>query len=359
MCACLSTLKAFEERLKDFSPQHFQDRSNAVLERLPDGIWMRNAVRAQCRDIRQRLAEILQASYRSPIPLGTPGKESEAHLKGPTQSVISTSLRENEADPQTNPVDGHMKTTNSYDNETVTHFKPVRSNTSSNCDPIMTENTHKESAPTELQGQLKEEGRNQHFHQSQGEVSSLHNGPIKKLTRRLRIYSHSDSDLRKSGHVNKYERLPHYKALVRSHSEGSCSRSTTYDSMSKSNAVIKHVHKKTSADSCQERIIGSDRASWDEQSSHHDSICSSQSDVHEKFSCDTKSDDISAATHPENPESVRILENSSTVLWVTLNNIPDNIILMRVMRRSREGTDHSFVHNIISATFVLHPSSSS
>ncbi|XDV36498.1 hypothetical protein PO909_006262, partial [Leuciscus waleckii] len=316
MCACLSTLKAFEERLKDFSPQHFQDRSTALLERLPDGIWMWNAVRAQCRDVRQRLAEILQASYRSQTPPGTPGKESEAHLKGPTRSVISTSLRENEGDPQTNPVGGHMKTRNSYDNETVTHFEPVRRNTSSNCDPIMSENTHKDSAPTELQGQLKEEGGNQHFHQSEGEVSSSHNGPIKKLSRRPRIYSHSDSDLRKSGHVNKHERSPHYEALVRSHSESSCSRSTSYDSVSKSNAAIKHVREKTSADSCQERIrvTGSDRASWDEQSSHHDSICSSQSDIQEKFSSDTKSDDISAATHSDNPESVRILDNSSTVL---------------------------------------------
>lgn len=348
ICACLSTLKAFEERFKDFSPQHFQDKSSALLERHPDGIWMWNAVWAQCRDIRQRLTEILHASYRNQAPLGTPQKESaasrqdEAHLKGPTQSVISTSLGENESDPQTNPVGSHMKTQNSHDNETVTRFQPVRRDTSSvgpHCDPIMTENTDKESAPIELQGQsfqLKEKGRSQHFHQSDSNVSTLHYGPMKKLRKHPRIFSHSDSDLRKSGQVNKQ----HYKALVRSQSEGSGLRSTSYHiSMSKTNAAIKdkvHVHKQTSAASCPESflVIDSDRGSWDEQSSrlsHHDSFCSSasglsQSDINEKFSSDTKSDDstlISPVTRSDNSvqmqdtsvcRPVRMLDNSSTVL---------------------------------------------
>ncbi|KAL0190204.1 hypothetical protein M9458_012902, partial [Cirrhinus mrigala] len=160
MCACLSTLKSFEERFKDFSPQHFQDKSSALLERHPNGIWMWNAVWAQCRDIRQRLTEILQASYTNQNPLGSPKKDSgaakreEAHLKGPTQSVITTGLGENEGDPQTNLAVGHTETQNSPagqgDNEMVTHFdlqcEPVRTetSTSSNSDLIMTENTHKE-----------------------------------------------------------------------------------------------------------------------------------------------------------------------------------------------------------------------
>lgn len=348
ICACLSTLKAFEERFKDFSPQHFQDKSSTLLKRHPDGIWMWNAVWAQCRDIRQRLREILHASHRNQMPLGTPQKESavsrqdEAHLKGPTQSLISTSLRENEGDPQTNPVGGQMKSRNSRDNETVTHFEPVRRDTSSvapNCDPIMTENTHKESAQIELQGQsfqLKEEGRSQHLQQSEGNVSIL----MKKLRKCPRIYSHSDSDLRKSGQVNKHDCFPRCKALVRTHSEGSCLRSTSYHvSMSKTNAAIKnkvHVHKQTSAASCPESflVVDSDRGSWDEQSSrlsHHNSFCSStsgqsQSDINEKFSSDTKSDDstlTSAATRSNNPvrtqdesvcRPVRMLDNSSTVL---------------------------------------------
>ncbi|XP_067230307.1 quattro isoform X6 [Chanodichthys erythropterus] len=351
-CACLSTLKSFEERFKDFSPQHFQDKSSALLERHPDGIWMWNAVWAQCRDIRQRLTEILHASYRNQKPLGTPQKESaasrqeEAHLKGPTQRVISTSLGENESDPQTNPVGSHMKTRNSHDNETVMHFQPLRRDTSSvvpHCDLIMTGNTDKESAPIELPGQsvqLKEEGRSQHFHQSDSNVSTLHYGPMKKLRKYPRIYSHSDSDLRKSGQVNKHDCFPRYKALVRSHSEGSGLRSTSYNvSMSKTNAAIKgkvHVHKQTSATSCPESflVIDSDRGSWDEQSSrlsHHDSFCSStsglsQSDINEKFSSDTKSDDstlISPATHSDNSvqtqdasicRPVYVLDNNSTVL---------------------------------------------
>lgn len=335
ICACLSTLKAFEERFKDFSPQHFQDKSSALLERHPDGIWMWNAVRAQCRDITQRLTEILHASYRNQKPLGMPQKESaasrqdEAHLKGPTQRVISTSLGENESDPQTNPVGGHMNTRNSHDNETVTHFQPVSRDTSSVAPHC--ENAYKESAPIDLQGQsfqLKEEGRSQHFHQ------------MKKLRKCPRIYSHSDSDLRRSGQVNKHDCFPHYKALVRSHSEGSCLRSTSYHvSMSKTNAAIKdkvHVHKQTSAASCPESflVIDSDRGSWDEQNSrlsHHDSFCSSasglsQSDINEKFSSDTKSDDstlMSPATRSDIPvqmqdasvgRPVHMLDNSSTVL---------------------------------------------
>ncbi|XP_016334276.1 uncharacterized protein LOC107682599, partial [Sinocyclocheilus anshuiensis] len=247
VCTCLSTLQAFEERFKDFSPQHFQDKSSALLERHPKGIWMWNAVWAQCRDIRQRLTEILQASYRNQMPLGSQQKDSvaakrdEAHLKGPTLSVITTSLGENEGDPRTNPAGGHTETQNSHagqgDNETVTHFdlhcEPVRreASPSSNSDPIMTENMHEELHVQGLQQsfQLKEEGRSQ----SEGKVSTSHNG--------RRMYSHSDSDLRKSGRLNEFSRSPHYKALVCSRSEGSCLRFTNYHvSMWKTNAAVKH-----------------------------------------------------------------------------------------------------------------------
>ncbi|XP_042613505.1 uncharacterized protein LOC109093786 [Cyprinus carpio] len=294
MCVCLSTLHAFEERFKDFSHQHFQDKSSALLERHPDGIWMWNAVWAQCRDIRQRLTEILQASYRNQKPLGSPQKDSvaakrdEAHLKAPTLSVITTSLGENEADPQTNPAGGHTETQNSQaghgDNETVTHFdlhcEPVTRETSpsSNSDPTMTENMGLQHS-----FKLKEEGRRQ----SEGKVSTSHNG--------RRMYSHSDSDLRKSGRVNELNRSPHYKALVRSRSEGSCLRLTNdHVSMWKPNAAVKHKVQ-TRAASCQES--DSSRASWDGQScklSHQDSFCSSssglsQADVNET-STDTRSD---------------------------------------------------------------------
>ncbi|KAI2663200.1 Pleckstrin homology domain-containing family G member 4B [Labeo rohita] len=326
MCACLSTLKAFEERFKDFSPQHFQDKSSALLERHPDGIWMWNAVWAQCRDIRQRLTEILQASYRNQKPLGLPQKDSgaakpeEAHLKGPTQSVITTGLGENEGDPQTNLAGGHTETQNSPagqgDNETVMHFdlrcEPVRTetSTSSNSDLIMTENTHKE---LHVQGpqqpfKLREEGRSEHFHQSTSKVSTSHNSPATKLRKCRRIYSHSDSDLRKSGRVSEFNCSPHYKALVRSRSEGSCLQSINYQ-VSIGKTAVKH---KVQTCAASRRESDSSRASWDEQSSklsHQDSFCSStsglsQSDVSEKFSSDTKSDDhtlISPAAQSESP----------------------------------------------------------
>ncbi len=343
VCACLSTLKAFEERFKDFSPQHFQDKSSALLERHPDGIWMWNAVWAQCRDIRQRLTEILQASYRNQTPLGSPQKDSaaEACLKGPTLSVITTSLGLNEGDPQTNPAGGRTETRNSLvgqgDNETMTHFhlhcEPVRRETSpsSNSDPIMTQNTHEE---LHLQQSFKpkEEGRGQHFHQSRSKVSTSHNGPTTQLRKCLHIYSHSDSDLRKSGRVTEVNHSPHYTALVRSQSEGSCLPITNYHVSIRKTAVKHKVQ--TCASSGQES--DSSRASWDGQSSklsYQDSFCSSasglsQSDVNEKFSSDTKSDEqslISPATRSDTPvqtqdESVcrpeRMLDHSSTVLWV-------------------------------------------
>uniref|UniRef100_A0A672KMR4 Uncharacterized LOC107554860 n=1 Tax=Sinocyclocheilus grahami TaxID=75366 RepID=A0A672KMR4_SINGR len=338
VCACLSTLQAFEERFKDFSPQHFQDKSSALLERHPKGIWMWNAVWAQCRDIRQRLTEILQASYRNQTPLGSPQKDSvaakrdEAHLKDPTLSVITTSLGENEGDPQTNPAGGHTETRNSHagqgDNETVTHFdlhcEPVRreASPSSNSDPIMTENMHEELHVQGLQQsfQLKEEGRRQ----SEGKVSTSHNG--------RRMYSHSDSDLRKSGRLNEFSRSPHYKALVHSRSEGSCLRFTNYHvSVWKTNAAVKHKVQ-TCAASRQES--DSSRASWDGQSSklsHQDSFCSSasglsQGDINEAFSSDTGSDHqalISPATQSvilvrTQDESIcrpdRMLDHSYTVL---------------------------------------------
>ncbi|XP_016424422.1 uncharacterized protein KIAA1755-like [Sinocyclocheilus rhinocerous] len=328
VCVCLSTLKAFEERFKDFSPQHFQDKSSALLERHPDGIWMWNAVWAQCRDIRQRLTEILQASYRNQTPLGSPQKDSAAaRLKGPTLSVITTSLGENE---QTNPAGGRTETRNSLvgqgDNETVTHFhlhcEPVTRETSpsSNSDPIMTQNTQKE---LNLQ-QPKEEGRGQHFHQSRSKVFTSHNGPTTQLRTCLRIYSHSDSDLRKSDRVTEVNHSPHYTALVRSRSEGSCLPITNYH-VSVCKTAVKHKVQMCAA-SGQES--DSSRASWDGQSSklsHQDSFCSSasglsQSDVNEKFSSDTKSDEqslISPATRSDLPvqtQDERMLDHSSTVL---------------------------------------------
>ncbi|XP_026070308.1 uncharacterized protein LOC113050984 isoform X1 [Carassius auratus] len=299
MCVCLSTLQAFEERFKDFSPQHFQDKSSALLERDLDGIWMLKAVWAQCRDIRQRLTEILQASSRNQKPLGSPQKNSvaakpdEAHFKGPTLSVITTSPGENKGDPQTNPAGGHTETRNSPtgqgDNETVTHFglhcEPVRTETSpsANSEPITTEELHVQGLQHSFK--LKDEGK----------VSTSH--------KCHQMYSHSDSDLRKSGRVSEFNR-PHYKALVRSHSEDSCLRFTSdHVSMWKSNAPVKHKAQ-TCAASCLES--DSSRASWDGQS-HQDSFCSSssglsQGDVSEKFSSDTGSDHqslISPATQSD------------------------------------------------------------
>uniref|UniRef100_A0A8C2GPV2 Quattro n=1 Tax=Cyprinus carpio TaxID=7962 RepID=A0A8C2GPV2_CYPCA len=302
VCVSLSTLKAFEERFKDFSPQHFQDKSSALLERHPDGIWMWNAVWAQCRDIRQRLTEILQASYRNQTPLGSPKKDSVACLKGPTLSVITTSLGENEGDPQINPAGGRTETRNGLVNETVTHFhlhcEPVTRETSlsSNSDLVMTQSTHKE---LHLQQSFKpkEEGGGQHFHQSRSKVSTSHNGPTMQLRKCLRIYSHSDSDLRKSGRVTEVNHSPHYTALVRSRSEGSCLPVANYH-VSVCKTAVKHKVQICAASS---QESNSSRASWDGQSSklsHQDSFCSSasglsQSDVNEKFSSDTKSDEQS------------------------------------------------------------------
>lgn len=337
VCAGLSTLKAFEERFKDFSPQHFQDKSSALLERHPDGIWMWNAVWAQCRDIRQRLAEILQASYRNQTPLGSPQKDSaaEACLKEPNLSVITASLGQNEGDPQTNPAGGRTETQSSLvghgDNETMTHFhlhcEPVRRETSpsSNSDPIMTQNTHEE---LHLQQSFKpkEEGRGQHFHQSRSKVSTSHNDPTIPLRKCLRIYSHSDSDLRKSGRVTEVNHSPHYTALARSRSQSSCLPITNYH-VSIRKTAVKHKVQIYAASS---QESDSSRASWDGQSSklsHQDSFCSSasglsKSDVNEKFSSDTKSDEqslISPATRSDLPvqtqdESVCMLDHSSTAL---------------------------------------------
>ncbi|XP_016115674.1 uncharacterized protein, partial [Sinocyclocheilus grahami] len=301
-----------------------EDKSSALLERHPDEIWMWNAVWAQCRDIRQRLTEILQASYSNQAPLGSPQKDSAAaRLKGPTPSVITTSLGENE---QTNPAGGRTETRNSLvgqgDNETVTHFhlhcEPVTRETSpsSNSDPIMTQNTQKE---LNLQ-QPKEEGRGQHFHQSRSKVFTSHNGPTMQLRTCLRIYSHSDSDLRKPGRVTEVNHSPHYTALVRSRSEGSCLPITNYH-VSVCKTAVKHKVQMCAA-SGQES--DSSRASWDGQSSklsHQDSFCSSasglsQSDVNEKFSSDTKSDEqslISPATRSDLPvqmQDERMLDHS-------------------------------------------------
>ncbi|XP_059353733.1 quattro isoform X1 [Carassius carassius] len=317
-CVCLSTLKAFEERFKDFSPQHFQDKSSALLERHPDGIWMWNAVWAQCRDIRQRLTEILQA-YRNQTPLGSPQKDSAAHLKGPTLSAITTSLGENEGDPQINPTGSRTETQNSLVKETVTHFhlhcEPVTRETSpsSNSDPIMTQSTHKELY-LHQSFKPKEEGGRQHFHQSRSKVSTSHKEPTMQLKKRLRIYSHSDSDLRKSGRVTEVNHSPHYTALVRSRSEGSCLPIINYH-VSVRKTAVKHKDQICAA-SGQES--DSSRASWDGQSSklsQQDSICSSASGLSQSDFSEKKSDEQSLIS-PDLPvfRPDLMLDHSSSVL---------------------------------------------
>ncbi|XP_043098511.1 quattro isoform X2 [Puntigrus tetrazona] len=299
MCACLSALKAFEERFKDFSPQHFEDKSSALLERHPDGIWMWNAVWAQCRDIRQRLSEILQASYSNQTPLGSPHKDSapETGFKGPALSVITTSL----GDPQTNPAETRNSPVGQGDNETMTHFHRHRE--SSNSDS--TQNACEELRP-QRDFRSKEEGRGQDFQQGSRKVST----------------SHSDSDLRKSDRVTEVNHWPHYTALVRSRSQGSCLPVGDHH-VSVRQTTVKHKVQ-TCAASGQER--DSRRASWDGQSSklsHQDSFCSSASGPSRS---DSKSDEqslLSAATRSDLPVQTqdgsvcrpdRLLDHSSTVL---------------------------------------------
>ncbi|XP_051562315.1 quattro isoform X2 [Myxocyprinus asiaticus] len=369
MCVSLSSLKAFEERFRDFTPQHFEEKRNALLERHPDGIWMWNAVWAQCRNIRQRLSEILHTSYRNQMPLGSPKMETkahdEAHLEGPSKSGITTNRLDMDIDPQRNPAGSQMKNQNSHDgqsdNETLMQlqFQPETRGTqankfsgSPNSDPTMSESSYKETTPTghyvhqgsskDLQQslELKEQSPPQVcLNKSSRNVSTSHNCQTAKLGKSLETYSHSDSDLRKAGRVNEHDCLPRNQTLVRSHSEGSCALSTRNRvSVSKTKANAKpvvHLNDRTSVDSCQEGfslrssspVSDSDRASWDGQSSklsHQDSFSSSasglsQSEINKKTCSDTKWDNkalISSGRSQDESTSWPVLtvDNSSTAL---------------------------------------------
>ncbi|XP_051985785.1 quattro isoform X2 [Xyrauchen texanus] len=368
MCVSLSSLKAFEERFREFTPQHFEEKSNALLERHPDGIWMWNAVWAQCRDIRQRLSEILHASYRNQMPLGSPQKETVVHdedsLEGPSMSGNTTNRLDMDIDPQRNPAGGHMKSQNIHDgqsdNEIMTQlqFQPetrgTQGNTfsgSPNSDPTMTTNSCKETTPTghyvhqgsskDLQQsfELKEQSPAQVcLNKTSHNVSTSHNCQTAKLGKCLETYSHSDSDLRKAGRVNEHDRLPRNQTLVRSHSEGSCVLSTrNHFSLSKTKANAKpvvHLNDRTSVDSCQEGfslrssspVSYSDRASWDGQSSklsHQDSFSSSASGLSQseinKTCSDTKWENKSLISPGRSQDEstsrpVLAVDNSSTVL---------------------------------------------
>ncbi|XP_051568114.1 uncharacterized protein LOC127449052 [Myxocyprinus asiaticus] len=365
MHASLSTLKAFEERFRDFTPQHFEEKSNALLKRHPDGIWMWNAVWAQCRDIRQRLSEILQASHRNETPLGSSQKETMVQDEADLEGGITTNHIDMDTDPKTYPVGGNTKNQNSHvgqsDNETLMQLqfksetRAKQGNTSSgspNSDPTMTENSDKEttlidhyvhqgpSKDLQQSCELKEQIPPQVcLNKSSRNVSTSHNSQTVKLGKCLQTYSHSDSNLGKAGRVNEHDRLPYIQTLVRSHSEGSFALSNRYHvSVSKTKANVKlmvHLNNQTSVDSCQEGfslrssspVSDLDRASWNGQRSklsHQYSFSSSasglsQSEINKKTYSDTELGN-KALTSPGRSQDesttrpVFSVDNSSTLL---------------------------------------------
>ncbi|XP_055069295.2 quattro isoform X1 [Misgurnus anguillicaudatus] len=359
-CLRMSALQAFEERFRDFSPQHFEEKSSALLERHPDGIWIWNAVRAQCRDIRQKLHEILQSSYRNQSPPISPQKEnvSDGLLAGLAQNVMTTPPEEKQGDLQTNPAGGRIENDGQSDNETVAlcniDVKPMMICTSSNSDTLLAENAYKETLPIKQQDSLegiqqslqikeqsspkvwfKEKRRLFHRRSSEGNVSTFHYGQTVTFKKCHQTYSQSDGDLGYAGRAIESDRSPCNQTPVFSSNKESCASTHC-----QANATVKpvvHLNDQTSADSCvlvpraSSPVSESDRASWDGQSSrlsHQDSFCSSASEpnrskINQKTSNDCKSM-ISSPTRSVIPIRLQDgsismpVENSSTVLKLQL-----------------------------------------
>ncbi|XP_056606963.1 quattro [Triplophysa dalaica] len=359
-CLSFSVLMAFEERFIDFSPQHFEEKREALLERHPDGIWMWNAVWAQCRDIRQRLREILQASYRNQSPPTSPQKEKVAteHANGLLESlapnVFTTSTPEKgEGEPQTNPVGDHTENRNCH-TETVTllniPFNLVQF-TLSYSETQMDEREDnlpikqhvqglQQSFPLKEQSSpkvwLKDSGRPFHRRSSEGSVSTYHTAQTAAIRNCSRMNSHSDGDLRNFGRPDDMYRLARNRSLVSSCSEGSCASTSCSVSTSKDNATVKPMTQ-TSTHSSQKDfqrvsspVSDAERASCDGQSSnlsYQDSFCSSVSqpsrsdsaEINNMFSIDTKSMISPVRTQDESISTpTSTLETNSTVLKLQL-----------------------------------------
>lgn len=359
-CLRFSVLKAFEERFRDFSAQHFEKKTEALLERHPDGICMWNAVWAQCRDIRQRLGEILQASYRNQSPPTSPQKENVATkhanglLESLAQNVITTSTPEKrEGDPQTNPDGGHTENQNCHTETLVllnVPFKPVQC-TLSNSETQVDENKDTLSIKQHVQGieslpvkeqsspkvWLKDSSRPFHRRSSEGNVSTYHKVQTAAIKKCPQINSHSDGDLRSVGRPDEIYRSARYRSLISSCSEASCASTSCSVSTKKDNSTVTPMTQ-TFTNSCQEDFLprasspvsDAESASCDGQSSnlsHQDSFCSSVSQpsrsnrakINKKFSDDIKS--MSSSTHSVIPVetqdgsiSTPTVETNSTVL---------------------------------------------
>ncbi|TRY58620.1 hypothetical protein DNTS_007619 [Danionella cerebrum] len=287
----LITLKDFQERFQHFTPQHFQNRRAALLQKLPDGVWIWTALQHQCRDIRLRLSEMLKAlevtAQKKTYEL------SEDQSKCLSGSDLQIILDEGHTDSQ-NRCGGYRN----CDNETVTYKGAI------------------------YNPNMKEHDELDRQHILEFEVHKR--SDFKQSTPRkcCRGHSHSDTDLRQSGKVNKLDYTScHRPLMVRSHSEESCSRSFGYnDYLCTTNAE----HECKVIESCPDRILveESDRGSWEgagSELSHHDSFSSnasglSQSDMNEMKSADNMSL-IPRMEHADQGESVCrpdvTLENST------------------------------------------------
>lgn len=360
-CLCFSMLKAFEERFRDFSPQRFEERREALLERHPDGIWMWNAVWAQCRDIRQRLCEILQASYKNQSPPTSPQKENVAtkhangHLESLSQNVSTTSTPEKrEGDPQTNPAGGQIENRNCHTDTVALLNVPFKPNS----ETLMDENKDtspikhhvlleglQQSLPLKEQSSpkvwLKDSSRPFHRRSSEGSVSTYHKVPTATIRKCPQMNSHSDGDLRNVGRPDEIYRSSQYRSLVSSCCEGSCASTSCSISTGKDN--VKPMTQ-TSTNFYQ-KVSDAERASCDGQSSmlsHQDSFCSSVSQpsrsnrakINKKPSNDTKS--MMSPTHSVLP--VKTQDESISTLTVETNStvLKLRLIIEELLKTERE-----------------------
>ncbi|XP_068077749.1 quattro isoform X1 [Danio rerio] len=349
MSVCWSSLHAFEQRFQHFSPQHFQDRSAALLERLPDGIWMWNAVQTQCRDIRQRLSEILQAAHThkdsqdeaqlNPVSGQTQNRAAEqgdnetlTYLQSAEGSkfeqVMTSSVHEQSASRIQQSVEcteqetRHLHETkdklhnaSSMHNESTSHAQQSVQCTVQKASMLQeTNNTsrnpsmHKDSASHIQESVQCTDQNTSHLHEPQ---AISHHPSDRKLKEHHHKHSHSDDDLRKSGRIHKFGQTAHYKVFIRSQSAESCLRGYRYNIP---------LCKTDAAASC----VGASLEGLSSELNQHDSFCSSASGFSQKCSSDCGSEDHGSGVRcsdnafTKQEESVCkpecILENTSTAL---------------------------------------------
>uniref|UniRef100_A0A4W4HNC1 DH domain-containing protein n=1 Tax=Electrophorus electricus TaxID=8005 RepID=A0A4W4HNC1_ELEEL len=312
--AQVSKLKIFEEKLRAFSPWHFEEERTKVRTMHHPGelrVW--EEALAQCQFVRQRLEEILlesdenQTSQKPPLKDAGVLRNSEAPLQASSPCKTIASWEDMATGPWEAGAASQAQSTDNNtgsDSETVScfhlHYMPGGKSRKGGCAPMVVDGLNiakncKKEFRADLSSQTQTEETQTHtpFITSssekrpsctlQNKLTESNDSPTRLIaiidndaalknalkTRKFSCKHHSDSDLRTIDLTTGGDKLPWKGTLRHSHSEGSCVSSNL-----QSTCCPVSVRQKRSTD--KPSMLQDDQESIE---SHQDSLCSDSSNV--------------------------------------------------------------------------------